>query len=70
MEEKFKDSDKDLLISAIMCSSFFKEAMRNAWGNGRMFDMEMYKNRSVDTNITNVPDKALKFEEWWDRNYR
>lgn len=41
----------------------------SAWSNGRMFDVEQYKNRRVDTDIKDVPDKALKFEEWFSRHY-
>ena len=52
-----------------MSSAFFKEHLRKAWSNGRMFDMEQYRNRSVDTDIKDVPDKALKFEEWFSRHY-
>lgn len=67
--KKLNNSDEQLLISAVISSVFFKEHLRNAWSNGRMFDMEQYKNRSVDTDIKDVPDKALKFEEWFSRYY-
>ena len=68
-QQKLNNSDEQLLISAVMSSAFFKEHLRKAWSNGRMFDMEQYKNRSVDTDIKDVPDKALKFEEWFSRHY-
>jgi hypothetical protein len=62
--------DQSILIKALMSSSFFKEQLRKAWSSGRMFDMEQYKNRSVDTDIKDVPDKALNFEEWFLRHIK
>lgn len=63
-------TDEQMLISTIINTDFFKEHLRKAWSNGRMFDMELYKNRDVDTDVTNVDSKALKFEEWFSRNYK
>jgi hypothetical protein len=68
-EQKLNKTDEQLLISAVMSSAFFKEHLRKAWSSGRMFDMEQYKNRSVDADIKDVPDKALKFDEWFSRHY-
>ena len=68
-QQKLNNSDEQLLISAVMSSAFFKEHLRKAWGGGRMFNMEQYMNRSVDTDIKDVPDKALIFEEWFSRHY-
>jgi hypothetical protein len=65
-----EESDRQLLTLGIINTRFFKESMRRAWSSGRMFDMEMYKNRSVDTDISDIPNKALKFEEWWEINYK
>lgn len=69
-KQKLNDTDEQLFISGIINSSFFKEHIRNAWSNGRMFDKELHNNRSLQTDVSELPDKALRFEEWFSRHYK
>ena len=66
LEQKPKNSDEQLIISAVMRSAFFKDEMKKAFMHGRNF--EQLKTDS-DMNVTNVDDKHLPFYEWFAKHY-
>lgn len=66
LEQKPKNSDEQLIISAVMRSAFFKDEMKKAFMYGRNF--EQLKTDS-DMNVTNVDDKHLPFYEWFAKHY-
>lgn len=66
LEQKSKNSDEQLLISAVMRSAFFREEMKKAFIHGRKFE-EL--ETDGDMNVANVDDKHLPFYEWFAKHY-
>lgn len=66
-EQKAKNSDEQLLISAVMRSAFFKKEMKKAFIHGREFE---YLDTNVcEMDVANVDDKHLPFYEWFAKHY-
>ena len=66
-EQKPKNSDEQLLISAVMRSAFFKKEMKKAFMHGREF--EHLDTNGCEMDVTNVDDKHLPFYEWFAKHY-
>ena len=66
VEQKLKNSDEQLLISAVMRSAFFIEEMKKAFRHGINF--EQLETES-DMDVANVDDKHLPFYEWFAKHY-
>ncbi len=66
LEQKPKNSDEQLLISAVMRSAFFREEMKKAFIHGRKFEQ---LESDSDMDVTNVDDKHLPFYEWFAKHY-
>lgn len=66
-EQKPKNSDDQLLISAVMRSTFFKEEMKKAFMHGREF--EHLDTNGCELDVTNVDDKHLPFNDWFAKYY-
>jgi hypothetical protein len=66
VEQKPKNSDEQLLISAVMSSAFFREEMKRAFTHGRKF--EQLETHS-DMDVANVDEKHLPFYEWFAKHY-
>ena len=65
-EQKPKNSDEQLLISAVMRSAFFREEMKKAFTHGREFEQ---LETDSDMDVANFDDKHLPFYEWFARHY-
>lgn len=66
VEQKPKNSDEQLLISAVMRSAFFTEEMKKAFMHGRKFE-QLESDKDMD--VSNVDDKHLPFYEWFAKHY-
>lgn len=66
LEQKPKNSDEQLLISAVMRSAFFREEMKKAFMQGRNFEQ---LETDSDIDVANVDDKHLPFYEWFAKHY-
>ena len=66
LEQKTKNIDEQLLISAVMRSGFFREEMKNAFMHGRNFEQ---LETDSDMDVANVDDKHLPFHEWFAKHY-
>ena len=64
LEQKPKNSDEQLLISAVMRSAFFREEMKKAFMHGRNFEQ-----LETDNDMDVVNDKHLPFYEWFAKHY-
>ncbi len=67
VEQKPKNSDEQLLISAVMRSAFFKKEMKKAFMRGREF--ENLDTNGCEMDVDNVDDKHLPFYEWFTKHY-
>lgn len=65
-EQKPKNSDEQLLISAVMRSAFFREEMKKAFMHGRYFEQ---LETDSDMDVANINDKHLPFYEWFAKHY-
>lgn len=65
-EQKPKNSDEQLLISAVMRSAFFREEMKKAFTHGREFEQ---LETDSDMDVANFDDKHLPFYEWFAKHY-
>lgn len=65
-EQKPKNSDEQLLISAVMRSAFFREEMKKAFMHGIKFEQ---LETDSDMDVANVDDKHLPFYEWFAKHY-
>ena len=65
-EQKPKNSDEQLLISAVMRSAFFREEMKKAFIHGRKFEQ---LETDSDIDVANVEHKHLPFYEWFAKHY-
>ena len=66
VEQKPKTSDEQLLISAVMRSTFFREEMKKSFIHGRKFEQ---LETCSDMDVANVDDKYLPFYEWFAKHY-
>ena len=66
VEQKPKNTDEQLLISAVMRSAFFREEMKKAFIHGRNFEQ---LETDSDMDVPNVDDKHLPFYEWFAKHY-
>ena len=66
VEQKPKNTDEQLLISAVMRSAFFREEMKKAFNHGRNFEQ---LETDSDMDVPNVDDKHLPFYEWFEKHY-
>ena len=65
-EQKAKNSDEQLLISAVMRSAFFKKEMKKAFMHGKEFE---YLDTNGEMDVNNVEGKHLPFYEWFAKHY-
>ena len=65
-EQKPKNSDEQLLISAVMRSAFFREEMKKAFMHGIYFEQ---LETDSDMDVANINDKHLPFYEWFAKHY-
>ena len=66
LEQKPKNSDEQLLISAVMRSAFFREEMKKAFIHGRKYEQ---LETDSDMDVAGVDDKHLPFYEWFAKHY-
>ena len=66
VEQKTKNSDEQLLISAVMRSAFFREEMKKAFTHGINFEQ---LETDSDMDVANVDDEHLPFYEWFAKYY-
>ena len=66
-EQKAKNSDEQLLISAVMHSAFFKKEMKKAFMHGKEF--EYLDTNGCEMDVDNVEEKHLPFSEWFAKHY-
>ena len=66
-KQKPKNSDEQLLISAVMHSVFFEKEMKKAFMHGRKF--EHLDTNGCEMDVENVDDKHLPFHEWFAKYY-
>ena len=66
LEQKHKNNNEQLFISAIINSVFFRKEMKKAFTHGIKFKQ---LETDGDINVNNVNDKYLPFYEWFAKHY-
>ncbi len=67
VEQKPKNSDEQLFISAVMRSAFFKNEMKRAYMHG--IEFEKLETNGHELDVANVDDKHLPFYTWFTKHY-
>lgn len=65
-EQKHKNNNEQIFISAIINSVFFRKEMKKAFKHGFKFQQ---LETDGDMNINNANDKHLPFYEWFAKHY-